>query len=133
LNFAQVITNCIQIKAKPSRVRQTRLLDFFNNGIDHFLFLSNSSGEQTSGHTYPSASISRRMMDLVKALLMCVKFHVRRKSIPFRAATDTLSASSRCVLGIAPFSIRRRANALAESLTSKIGIFFMGNSAIIGY
>jgi hypothetical protein len=58
LNAAKFGTDCRKITPEFTRMLPSVLSHFLNNWIFHLSTSNNSSGEQTSGHSYPSPSMT---------------------------------------------------------------------------
>jgi hypothetical protein len=59
LNVSQVGADCRKISLKFLCMFHSVLSDFLNNWVFHFTTSISSSGEQISGHAYPSSSTTR--------------------------------------------------------------------------
>jgi hypothetical protein len=87
LNGTEVGTNRRKIAPEFPCVLHPIFPDFFNDWVFHFSLPNNSSGEQISGHKYPSFSTIRLTRMRVNGLFKWAKFHVTRMSTPLTAAT----------------------------------------------
>ena len=96
LNGTQVGTNCGEIATVFPRVLHSILPHFFDNRVSHLSTSSSSSGEQISGHKYPSFwTISRTTMR-VNGLFRRAKFHVHSFAHS-GIVPDSSAAGARCV------------------------------------
>ena len=89
LDMTQINTDCGKIALKFKRVFHSTPSYFLNNRVSHVSTSNSSSGEQISGHPYPSPSTICLTLLRVNGLFRWVKFHVTTTSIPLTAATAT--------------------------------------------
>ncbi len=89
LDGTQVRTDGGEVASELPRMLHPVLPNLLNNGAFHLLTSKSSSGEQISGHWYPSLSTMCLTMMRVNGLFRWAKFHVMTTSIPFTAATAT--------------------------------------------
>jgi len=87
LNPAEFGTDRGKITPEFARMLPSVLSDFLNNWIFHLTTSNNSSGEQTSEHSYPSLSMTFLIVLRLNGLLRWPIFQVMMTSIPFTAAT----------------------------------------------